>query len=538
MASGQDKGSVIVVGGGIAGIIVALELIGRGASVTLIDRQGPEKLGGLALWAFGGMAIAGTALQRKNGIPDSPELFLDDWLRAAELSPDDKWPRAWAQRYCERAVPDIYEWLKARGLAFMPAVQWAERGLMRPMNTVPRYHVLWGTSLHMTATFRDALLKHARTPRLKVLFNTRIDALLTRNGAVTGCAGEDEAERRPFEIEGSAVVVATGGITGNLDRVRANWPRAWGPAPETLLNGSHPAADGLVHDAVAAIGGRLTHLDKMWNYAAGIHPPKPYFPGHGLSLIPFKSALWMDHTGRRIGPVPLVGGFDTYDLVERITARKLPYTWHVLNRRIAVKELAISGAEHNPLIRDRRKLAFLRQILQGNPGLVDDMLASCEDFVSGRDVGELAAAMNRAAGNDLVSADVLGAEIAPFDAQLGRGEKFHNDDQLRRIGHLRQWTGDRLRTAKFAPILDPAGGPLIAVRMFILTRKSMGGIATDLSCRVIGELGEPIPGLYAIGEAAGFGGGGASGRRSLEGTFLSGCILTARTAAHAIASGT
>jgi hypothetical protein len=406
---------------------------------------------------------------------------------------------------------------------------------MRPLNTVPRYHVLWGTSLRMTARLKDALLQHRPGGRLQVLHRVRIDRLATRAGAVIGCEGEDEAGQRPFAIEGRAVIVAAGGVTGNLDRVRANWPRHWGEAPAVLLNGSHPSADGLLHDAVAALGGRVTHLDKMWNYAAGVHPPKPEFPGHGLSLIPFRSALWMDHTGRRIGPAPLVGGFDTHDLVEQITRRRLPYTWAVLNRKIAVKELAISGAEHNPLIREERKLAFLRQILRGNPGLVDDMLATCPDFVSGTDLGELAAAMNRAAGSSLVSPQVLAAEIAPYDALIARGEKFHNDDQLRRIAQLRRWTGDRLRTAHYAPILDARSGPLIAVRQFILTRKSMGGIETDLSGRVIGADGAALAGLYAVGEAAGFGGGGASGKRSLEGTFLSGCILTARAAAAAIA---
>jgi len=533
--SDGTTGTIIVVGGGIAGIVTALELLDRGAHVTLVDRQGPEKLGGLALTAFGGMALPGTPIQRRAGIKDSPALALQDWLRAAELGPDDQWPRAWAEHYCERAVPDIFEWLTKRGIGFMPAVQWPERGVMTAMNTVPRYHVLWGTSLHMTTVLRNATLQHRNKGRLRIIHHARVERLMMRNGAVVGCAGVGEADGRPFEIEGAAVVVASGGVTGNLDRVRANWPNAWGKAPAVLLNGSHPVADGLVHDAVTAVGGHVTHLDWMWNYAAGVHPPEPYFPGHGLSLIPFRSALWLDPAGVRIGPMPLMGGFDTYDLVERICTAGLPYTWAVLNRRIAEKEIAVSGVEHNPLIRDRRKLAFVRQILRGNPGLVDEMMGS-PDFVSGRTLPELAAAMNKAAASDLVSAETLEAQIAPYDAQIERGEKYHNDDQLRRIAHLKRWTGDRLRTAKYQRILDPAGGPLIAVRQFILSRKSMGGIATDLASRAVGGGGEAIPGLYAVGEAAGFGGGGCAGKRSLEGTFLSGCILTSRAAAKAIAS--
>lgn len=531
----SSKDTVIVIGGGIAGIAAALELVEKGQHVTLVERQGKEHLGGLAIWAFGGMAIPDSPLQRKAKIRDSAELCLQDWLRAAELAPEDRWPRAWAARYCERAVPDIYEWLVRWGLSFMPAVQWPERGLMQPINTVPRYHILWGTSHRMAMLLREALMAHAGTPQLTLKFHHRVERLVMHDGRVTGCAGRDEAANAPFEIEGGAVVVASGGVTGNLDRVRENWPPAWGRPPADLLNGSHPEADGLVHDAVADIGGSITHLDKMWNYAAGVRPPKPHFAGHGLSLVPFRSALWLDHTGRRIGPVPLMGQYDTYDLVEQICVRALPYTWAVLNRKIAEKELAISGSEHNPLVRDRKKLAFLGQLLRGNRGLVDEMLAGCPDFVSGTDLAGLAVAMNHVTGNSLVTPEALAASILPYDAQIARGPKFHNDDQLRRIAHLRAWTGDRLRTSKFAAILDPASGPLIAVRQTILVRKSMGGIATDLQCRALDADGVPMTDLYAIGEASGFGGGGASGKRSLEGTFLSGCILTARDAARAIA---
>jgi len=322
--------------------------------------------------------------------------------------------------------------------------------------------------------------------------------------------------------------------------VRQHWPSEWGgseAAPALLLNGSHPYSDGAMHDSVGRVGGQVTHLDQMWNYAAGVRHPNPQFEGHGLSLIPAKTALWMDPRGERIGPVPFITAFDTRELVAQISRSRWPYTWQILNRRIAERELAASGAEHNPLIRDRRWLAFALQMLRGNRALVDELLQRCPDVVQAPTLPELAARMNALAGNDWVQPDTLARHIHPYDAQMRRGKRFHNDDQLRRIAQLRQWTGDRLRTCNFQPIDDPDAGPLIAIRCQILTRKSTGGIQTDLHSRVLGDNGAPVSGLYATGEAAGFGGGGSNGRGSLEGTFLSSCILTARAAARHIGGG-
>lgn len=529
------RSDAIVIGAGLAGIVAALELLHAGRSVILLDRATEGEFGGLALQAFGGMALVDTPVQRRAGIRDGAEIALADWLSFAEFGADDIWPRRWAEHYVSRCIPEVFEWLRGHGVGFMPAVQWVERGWMRPGNTLPRYHIIWGTSQRMMEVLIATLRTQPRRANLQLVFRYRVDALTYRNGTVTGCSGLDEETGAPFDMEADHVIVASGGITGNLDRVRAHWPGDLGKPPEMLLNGSHPQADGRLHDAAAAIGGRVTHLDQMWNYAAGVRPPKPHFPGHGLSLIPCRSALWLDHRGRRLGPVPFVTGFDTYEMVAEIARRGLPYTWQVLNRAIAEKELAVSGSEHNPMIRDRRVLGFARQILRGNKPLVDHMLKECPDFVSADNLDGLAERMNRLAGSHLVSAETLRGEIVPYDAQIARGKRFHNDDQLRRIAHLRQWTGDKIRTCNFQSILDPKAGPLIAIRNAILIRKSMGGIATDLDSRVLDERGNPIPGLYAVGEAAGFGGGGANGKRSLEGTFLSGCILTAKAAARAVA---
>lgn len=523
---------VIVIGAGLAGLTTTLDLLDRGHRVSLLDRDDEASLGGLGLHAFGGMALVDTPLQRLNRIHDSTDIAWQDWLAFADFQAHDIWPRRWAQHYVQRCVPEVYEWLRGFGIRFIPAVQWVERGWMTRGNTLPRYHVLWGTSRHMMLTLLQAMRQHPRRQHLRVHTRHRVDTLLTNAGGATGCQGQDEQAQRPFELQADAVVVATGGITGDLRRVRQHWPVDWGAPPATLLNGSHPNADGLLHDAVAAAGGQLTHLDHMWNYAAGVRHPRPHFPGHGLSLIPAKSALWLDPDGQRIGPVPFVTGFDTHDMVAQIARAQWPWTWQVLNRRIAERELAASGAEHNQHIRDRRLPALLWQMLRGNRELVDELLGQCPDFVQGRDLDELAQRMNALAGNARITASTLRAQIQPFDEQIRRGPRLHNDDQLRRIAQLRRWPGDRIRTCAYQPILDPAAGPLIAIRCQLLTRKSTGGIQTDLQSRVLDTQGQAIPGLYAVGEAAGFGGGGANGRKSLEGTFLSGCILTAHAAAR------
>ncbi len=331
------------------------------------------------------------------------------------------------------------------------------------------------------------------------------------------------------------MVVASGGINGCDQKVRNHWQPAWGQSPEVILNGSHQFADGLLHDAVTQVGGNVTHLEKMWDYAAGVHHPRPRKPRHGLSLVPPKSALWMTAQGTRFGPEPLVSGYDTWELVRRVCEQEQKYSWAILNRKIALKELAISGAESNPSVRDKKKLKFLKTILFGNRELVDDMVENCVDFVTGSTVEELAEKMNALENPVKVEAETLLREISAYDAQLDRPVKYRNDEQLRRIAHLRQYRGDRVRIAKDQKILDPKAMPLIAIRQFIISRKSLGGIQTNLDGQVLGEEGYPIDGLFAVGEAAGFGGGGVHGQRALEGTFLGGCVLTARYAAQKIA---
>lgn len=521
----------VIVGGGLAGMVAALELLQQGRSVMVIDSQPRELAGGLARYAFGGMALVGTQEQRWMRVPDSPSLMLSDWLSFGELADDDVWPRRWAEHYVEHCRADVYDWVKSLGLRFLPAVNWVERGLYTPGNSVPRYHVLWGTGQGLVEALLLQLYSHERDGRLQWLSETRVQSLQREGDSwVLGLqpvAADDSTLRY---LRAQIVMVAAGGFTGNLQRVRQEWPGA----PAEMLNGSHPDCNGVMHDAVAAAGGVLSHMDCMWNYAAGIAHPQPQFPGQGLSLLPPKSALWLNHRGDRIGPEPLVTGFDTPWLCQRVSEQEKPWTWQLLNWRIAARELSVSGAEHNPHVRDRHFLRFARDILLGNHALVRQLAEQCEDVLVADTLEELVARMNALTGIRDVDAGRLALVVGQYDQQIRRGRVFRDDDQLRRIEQLRKWRTERLRTCVPRPLLDPSSGPLVALRLRLITRKSLGGICTDLDSRVLGLQGQPLPGLYAIGEVAGFGGGGSSGRRSLEGTFLSGCILTAKQAARAV----
>ncbi len=521
---------VTIAGAGIAGIVAAIEALTRGRRVLLLDRDAEENLGGLAREAFGGLWFAGTPVQRRCRIKDSLELGLADWLSFGELEPEDRWPRAWARQYVERCVPEVYEWLGRSGVEFMPMPMWVERGLYRPGNSVPRFHIVWGTGRALSDAMTARLREHPRRDLLEMRFGHRVEEILASGGRAAGLRGSTEPDGRPFEIEAESVVIAAGGINGDIERVRRHWHADWGRPPPVILNGSHRFADGTLHDAAARIGARVTHLDWQWNYAAGIRHWRPRKPGHGLSLIPPKSALWLNSRGERIGPMPLVAGFDTHELVARICHEPGGYSWQLLNRRIALKELAISGTEFNPAIRDRRRLRVALDLLFGNRWLYDELTRNSEDVVLASSLPELVDRMNALNGDEVVQLAAVEAAVGQYDAAISRGPRFHNDEQLRRIAFARRWPGDRLRTCAFQRILDPGAMPLMAIREFVISRKSMGGIETDLDCRVQGEGGRTIDGLYAIGEAAGFGGGGMNGKRGLEGTFLGGCLLSGRIA--------
>jgi len=536
----QQQSDLVVAGGGLAGIVTALEALCAGKRVTLVDRDTPERFGGLALWAFGGMALVDTPLQARMKIPDSAERAYRDWLRFGALEAEDpQSPRLqWARYYVEHSRAEVYDWLLNEGLKFMPAVNWVERGMQGDGNSVPRYHVVWGTARELTRQMIAALrAADAVSGRLTVLHGHRITALDHEGGAIAGAIAVDERTGAELRLRAPVVVLAMGGINGSHEQTRANWPRHR-PMPAAMLNGAHPFADGQLHHWVDRhLGATISNAGEMWNYAAGFPHPYPHFPGHGLSTIPCKSALWLDHAGRRIGPEPLVTGFDTHWLCQRVAAQEKPWTWHLLNWRIAAKEFAISGAEHNQRIRDKQFPLFLKETLLGNHRLVRQMASESPYFLVDDTLVGLAAKMNALTASHDVEPAVLQATTDAFDANFAKGAKLHNDDQIRRILHARQWGPDKLRTCKPAPLQMAGAGPFIAIHMQLITRKSLGGLQTDLQSRVLDGAGQPIAGLYCVGEAAGFGGGGASGKRSLEGTFLPGCILTARAAARSIVAG-
>ena len=527
---------VVIVGGGIAGITAALELLNLNKRVIILDRDAEENFGGLAKESFGGMFFVDTPHQRKAGIKDSPELAFKDWCSVANFGANDHWPREWARNYVYNCTAKVYNWLRQQGIKFFPVVHWVERGLFTPGNSYPRFHMVWGTGYELSEVLRKKLVHHPQAKsHLQLCFRHKVAEITRQNHTITGVAGVAEDTATPFTAEGDVTIMATGGIGGNLDLVRQHWYKPWGTPPEVILNGAHKYGLGDMHREVEKHRGMVTHLDKMWPYAAGVHHPKPTRQLHGLSLVPPKSALWLNYKGERIGPMPLVTAYDTRYLVEQVCRQEKKYSWQVLNLKIANKEFAISGSESNKAMKEKSILGFLKTIFFGNQELVQEMLATCEDFVTANTVEELAAKMNALTGTNDVDVQKLTTAIGDYDANIDRGPKYFNDEQLRRIAHTRNYKGDKVRTSKFQKIFDKKALPLIAIREFILSRKTLGGMQTNLNCEVLDEQGQPMPGLLAIGEAAGFGGGGMHGQGSLEGTFLGGCILTGRVAAHYIA---
>ena len=522
---------VAIVGGGIAGVTAALELIAAGKSVAIFESEGPNRFGGSALESFGGLFFVDSPEQRRARIADTPERALKDWESFAQFGADEVWPRRWAAHLVERATPDGRDYLRAKGLSWLPVVLWVERGLEVAGNSVPRFHLSWGTGRRVVTQIIDALRAHPNAQRLATHFHHRVERIETNGGRIAGCSGRNPAT--DFTVDAGVEIVAAGGIGGNLAQVRKYWdPGGGAQQPETILLGTHPSADGRVLEAAQAAGAQLTHVGRMWNYAGGVRHPRPDWPDHGVSLVPPKSALWTDATGKRLVP-PIVSGFDTHEMVRRVALSPHGYTWQIMNRRIALKELAASGAVWNPAVRERRLLRFVLDTLGGNKWLYDELTMKSPDFVMAPNVAALAEKMNAMNNPVRVDAHALEDEITRFDATLGDASSA--DPQRRQIETLRGYRGDRMRLAKNVKILDAKAGPLLAIREHVVTRKSLGGIVTDLQSRALGANDEPIAGLYAVGESAGFGGGGSHGWRGLEGTFLLSSIITARRAAESIA---
>ncbi|ASN82964.1 FAD-binding dehydrogenase [Deinococcus ficus] len=548
----ERNADVIVVGAGLAGLVAAAELADAGKQVMLLDQEGEQNLGGQAHWSFGGLFFVDSPEQRRLGIRDSLDLAQRDWeVSAAFDRPEDHWPRQWAQAYLEFAAGEKRAWLHAQGMRWFPAVGWAERGgagAGAPGNSVPRFHVTWGTGPGVLEPFERRVRAHAQAGRITFRFRHRVRGLVVTGGMVQGVHGEvlepsgaargapsSRVVQGDFEYGAGAVLLTSGGIGGNHDLVRQYWPAdRLGPVPATLLSGVPQHVDGLMQQQAAAQGAHLINPDRMWHYTEGLRNWDPVWPRHAIRVLPGPSSLWLDPTGRRL-PFPHIPGASTYDTLRHVTTHGYPHTWFLLNRAIIKKEFALSGSEQNPDLTGRDLALTLKRVGKNPTAPVQAFMDRGEDFVVRGTLRDLVQGMNDLTGEPLVDYDVVAGEVRDRDLQVRNAAG--KDPQLAVVRGARAILSEKLiRVAKPAPLLDPAGGPLIAVRLTVLTRKSLGGLETDLQGRVLRPGGEVFSGLYAAGEVAGFGGGGYHGYRALEGTFLGGCLFSGRVAGRAIAA--
>jgi predicted oxidoreductase len=541
----------IVIGAGLAGLVAACELIEARKRVIVLDQEPRQNLGGQAFWSFGGLFFVDSPEQRRLRIRDSHELAWQDWLGTARFDRDeDLWPRRWAEAYVAFAAGEKRGWLRAKGVRFFPIVGWAERGgygANGPGNSVPRFHVTWGTGPGLLEPFVRDVTAAEDAGRVSLLFRHRVSELITTDGAVTGVRGEmlapDSVERGApssrnvvgdFELHAPAVIVTSGGIGANHRLVRRNWPSRLGTAPVRMLSGVPDHVDGRMLEISENAGARVINPDRMWHYVEGITNYSPVWTNHGIRILPGPSSLWLDATGRRL-PVPLFPGFDTLGTLAHITGTGYDHSWFILTQKIIEKEFALSGSEQNPDLTGKSVRGVLSRIGKGAPPPVEAFKTKGEDFIVERDLAALVRRMNELTGESLLDFHQVEREVVGRDREMDN--PFTKDLQIAALRGARKYLGDKLiRVATPHRLLDPKAGPLIAVRLNILTRKTLGGLETDLSGRVLGADGQPVAGLYAAGEVAGFGGGGMHGYRALEGTFLGGCLFSGRAVGRAVGS--
>ncbi|GAA3830418.1 FAD-binding dehydrogenase [Streptomyces phyllanthi] len=541
---------VIVIGAGLAGLAATAELVDAGRSVILLDQEPEQSMGGQAFWSFGGLFFVNSPEQRRLRIKDSHALALQDWMGTAAFDrTEDHWPRKWAEAYVDFAAGEKRSWLYQQGVRFFPVVGWAERGGYDANghgNSVPRFHITWGTGPGLVEPFERRVRAGVARGLVQLRFRHRVTGLSRSAGAVDTVSGEilepsdiqrGQASSRTvsgaFELKAQAVIITSGGIGGNHDLVRANWPKRLGTPPERMVSGVPAHVDGKMLAIAEQTGAHLINRDRMWHYTEGIHNWNPIWENHGIRILPGPSSLWLDARGKRL-PVPLFPGFDTLGTLEHIMRTGYDHTWFVLDQKIIGKEFALSGSEQNPDLTGKSIKDVIGRARADVPGPVKAFMDNGVDFVVEKDLGSLVRGMNALTKEPLIDETELRREIVARDREIAN--PFTKDLQVMAVRGARSYLGDKLiRTAAPHRILDPKAGPLIAVRLNILTRKTLGGLETDLSSRVLTEGGDPLEGVYAAGEAAGFGGGGVHGYRSLEGTFLGGCLFSGRTAGRAAA---
>jgi predicted oxidoreductase len=545
---------VIVVGAGLAGLVATAEAADAGRRVLLLDQENAHNLGGQAHWSFGGLFLVDSPEQRRLGVHDSFDLAWQDWEGTAgfDREREDVWPRRWARAYVEWAAGEKRSWLHAQGMRWFPVVGWAERGgydAEGPGNSVPRFHVTWGTGPGVVEPFARRVQVHVEAGRVQVRHRHRVDALTVAGGVVDGVRGtvlepsplgrgfsSSRTAVGDFALTAQAVVVTSGGIGGNHDLVRAAWPERLGRFPEGMLTGVPAHVDGRMLAITQQAGANVVNSDRMWHYAEGVTNWDPVWPGHGIRILPGPSSLWLDATGQRL-PGPLYPGFDTLGTLAHIRRTGHAHTWFVLTQKIIEKEFALSGSEQNPDLTERDVRQVLGRVRPGAPGPVEKFKQHGIDFVVRDDLRSLVDGMNALTDTPLLSYDDVERVVVARDRELAN--PFTKDMQVTALRGARRYRGDRLiRVAAPHRLLDPKAGPLIAVRLHLLTRKTLGGLETDLDARVLRPDGEPLPGVWAAGEVAGFGGGGMHGYRALEGTFLGGCLFSGRTAGRSAAAAT
>jgi predicted oxidoreductase len=543
----------IVVGGGLAGLVATAELVRAGKRVILVDQEPEASLGGQAFWSFGGIFLVDSPEQRRMGVKDSYELAWQDWQGTAGFDrPEDLWPSRWAEAYVQFAAGEKRSWLHGHGVRFLPNPGWAERGGYGAIghgNSVPRFHVTWGTGPGVIAPFEKIVREGAARGQVDLRFRHRVDALSVTNGSVDGVSGAvlepsmvGRGERSSREVVGEfsftapAVILTTGGIGGNHELVRANWPQRLGTPPARMISGVPHHVDGRMLKIAQDAGAASSNPDRMWHYGEGLQNWDPTWPLHGIRILPGPSSLWLDATGRRL-PVPLFPGYDTLGTLEHIMKTGHDHTWFVLTPKIVEKEFALSGSEQNHDITSKSiKAVFKTRVGSGAPGPVEAFLKHGADFVVEPTLERLVEGMQKLEPDVELRFAQVEREVVARDREMDN--KYSKDMQVAAIREARRYVPDRIaRVASPHRLLDPKAGPLIAVRLSVLTRKSLGGLETDLSARVLGDDGKPLGGLFAAGEVAGFGGGGMHGYRSLEGTFLGGCLFSGRTAGRAAAQG-
>ena len=534
---------VIVVGAGLAGLTATCELIDAGKKVLLVDQEPANSIGGQAFWSFGGVFLVDSPEQRRLGIKDSKDLAWQDWLGTAgfdRLDDEDTWGYKWARAYVDFAASEKYSWLKSKGIKFFPVVGWAERGGSLAGghgNSVPRFHIVWGTGPGLVEPFANKVLEAASSGRIDYKPRHKVTELITENGAVVGIEGHvlqpsdvqrgKESSREvigDFEYRADAVVIASGGIGANLDLVKKNWPSRLGIPPKRMVSGVPAYVDGSMLEIAEGVGGRLVNRDRMWHYTEGLKNWNPIWKNHGIRILPGPSSMWLDALGNRFA-APNFPGFDTLSTLEAIQKTGYDYSWFILTEKIIEKEFALSGSEQNPDLTNKSIQDVIKRALPGPPKPVQAFKEYGEDFVIAHSLKELVTGMNQLAGDELLDFIHIKEQVLARDREIEN--TFTKDAQVTAMRGARNYIGDKLiRVAKPHKILDPQAGPLIAVRLNILTRKTLGGLQTDLTGAVLNDAGVRIPGLFAAGEVCGFGGGGVHGYRSLEGTFVGGCLFT------------